>query len=114
MADLAVPALRAEQVRADPQVQTCSQNLRVSGVSGNCLWRVPCFHENALLRGDGPDDGLADNAASLAGGEDRDATTLEAAFPPWFLARACVNAGERLLAESGLHRNRDAQVGRGN
>ena len=74
------PPVRAEQVRADPQVQTCSQNLRVSGVSGNCLWRVPCFHENALLRGGGPDDGLADNAASLAGGEDRDATTLEAAF----------------------------------
>ena len=34
-------------------------------------WVVPCIHENALLLVDGLDDGRAEDAAGLAGGEQR-------------------------------------------
>ena len=61
--------IRAYQVRADPQAQTRSQNLRVSGLSGHRLWPVPWFHENALLQGEGRDDDLADDGAGCAVGE---------------------------------------------
>jgi hypothetical protein len=39
------------------------------GLSDNCLWRVPWFHENALLQVDGGDDDLADDGAGCAAGE---------------------------------------------
>jgi hypothetical protein len=56
-------------VRADPQAQTCSQDLRVSGSVRQLPWRVPWFHENALLQVDGSDDDLADDGAGCAAGE---------------------------------------------
>jgi hypothetical protein len=37
--------------------------------SGKCRWRLPCIHDNALLRADGLDEGRADDAAGLADGE---------------------------------------------
>jgi hypothetical protein len=58
-------AFRALRVRADPQAQTCSQNLQVSE-SGRSL---PRFHENALLQVDGRDDDLADDGTGWVAGD---------------------------------------------
>ncbi len=41
---------------------------------GNCRWRLPCIHENALLRVGRLDNGRPDDGSGPAGGEMRDAT----------------------------------------
>lgn len=46
------------------------------GLPGNCLCRVPWFHENALLQVDGRDDDLADDGAGCTAGEERERSDL--------------------------------------
>src|SRR5579862_1966784 len=48
-----------------PAPELCGSQERPS----NRRWVVPCIHENALLLVDGLDDGRAEDAAGLAGGE---------------------------------------------
>jgi hypothetical protein len=66
--------------RASPQpaLSTCGRTCRLRpapkicgspSLSGNCLWCVPWFHENALLQVDGRDDDLADDGAGCAAGD---------------------------------------------
>lgn len=42
-----------------------------AGLSDNCVWRVPWFHENALLQTDGRDDDPSDDGTGCAPGEIR-------------------------------------------
>jgi len=48
-----------------PAPRTCGS----PSLSGKCLWRVPWFHENAILQVGGPDDDPADDGAGCAAGD---------------------------------------------
>ena len=86
-----MPTFRAYQVQDHLKAPTCSQNLRVSGLCSNCLWRVPWFHENALLLVDSRDDGRVDDGASCAAGD----LHLTRSFARQPLCRVCTPISAR-------------------
>jgi len=64
----------ADRLVALPALSRCGRTCRLRlapkicgspSLYGNCLWRVPWFHENALLQVDGRDDDLTDDGAGL-------------------------------------------------
>jgi hypothetical protein len=73
-----------------------------TGLSGNSLWPVPRFHENALLKVDGRDDDVADDGAGCAAGDERVAQVSRAetcfeipSVPTWPGRRLAAIAGWR-------------------
>ena len=74
------PPGRATQVSHRSGVETCSRNLQVSGFDRRPRFRMPCIHENAVLRGGGSAHRQADDSAGLEIGEERCGLCPETSF----------------------------------